>query len=207
MSLVSALVSDIRVEINDTPSTRFADDTTVILPLVKQAIRRANRIAQRSQLHFAKKSAALVTVANQNYVELPADLDIPIGLWRDDLHQKLKQNTETEWEQIIVSTSVSNWFLDLQNNRILFNAMPTSEINLTLWYYPSLAVDAYTTSSTMPWGGRLDDIIARYCALRIQNIEEQNTQADQAILQDMEASITSTYAPQSPLIIARDGWL
>ena len=207
MSLVSAVVSDIRVEVNDTASTRFPDDTTVILPLIKQAIRRANRIAQRSQLHFAKKSAALVTVANQNYVDLPADLDIPIGLWRDDLHQRIIQRTEQEWEQIVTSTSVANWFLDLQNNRIQFNAMPTSAINLTFWYFPIVDPSAYTTSSTMPWGGRLDDIIARYVSLRIQNLEEMNTQSDQAILNDMEQSIVSTYAPQNPLMVQRDGWL
>lgn len=206
MSLVSDCITDIRIEINDNDKTRFSDDTK-ILQLLKQAIRRANRICQRSQLHFAKKSAAIPTVANQAYVDLPADMDIPIGLWRDDLHQKLTQRTETEWEQIVTSTSVANWFLDLQNNRIQLNAMPTGIIALTLWYYPSLNTVAYTTASAMPWGGKLDDIIARYVALRIQNIEEQNTQADQAILTDMEASIVSVYAPQNPLVISRDGWL
>lgn len=206
MSLVSDCITDIRIEINDSDKTRFSDDAK-ILQLLKQAIRRANRICQRSQLHFAKKSAGIPTVANQAYVDLPADMDIPIGLWRDDLHQKLTQRTETEWEQIVTSTSVANWFLDLQNNRIQLNAMPTGIIALTLWYYPSLDTVAYTTASAMPWGGKLDDIIARYVALRIQNIEEQNTAADQAILQDMEASIVSVYAPQNPLVIARDGWL
>lgn len=207
MSLVSDVIAEVRVEINDTDSTRFPNDTTTILPIVKQAIRRANRICQRAQLHFAKKSAALVTVANQNYVDAPADLDIPIGLWRDDLHQKITQKTESEWEQIITASAVGNWFLDLQNSRILLNAAPTGVMNLTLWYFPTIDPSAYTVASTMPWGGKLDDIIARYVALRIQNIEEQNTAQDQAILNDMEASIISVYAPQSPLTVKMDGWL
>ena len=206
MSLVSDVITDIRIEVNDSDKTRFPTDTK-ILQLLKQALRRANRICQRSQLHFAKVSASIPTVANQNYVDLPADMDIPIGLWRDDLHQKLTQRTETEWEQIVTSTSVANWFLDLQGNKILLNSTPTGIIGLTLWYYPSLDVTAFSATTPMPWGGKLDDIIARYVALRIQNIEEQNTQADQAILQDMEASIVSVYAPQNPLVIARDGWL
>ena len=207
MSLVSALISDIRVEINDTASTRFTDDTTTILPLVKQAIRRANRICQRSQLQFAKKKLALVTVANQDYITMPADMDIPIGLWNDSTHTKLTQKTETDWEQIIVAGSVSNWFLDLENSKILLNATPTGVMNLTLWYFPAIDVSAYTTASTMPWGGKLDDIIARYVALRIQNIEEQNIATDQTILQDMEQSIVSTYAPLSPLVISGGGWM
>jgi len=207
MSLLSDVIADIRVELNDTDKTRFTDDTTTILPILKQAIRRANRICQRAQLHFSKKSAALVTVSNQNYILIPADLDVPIGLWRDDLHQKLDQKTETEWQQIVTASSIANWFLDLQNGRILLNATPTDIINLTLWYFPVMDATAYTVSSTMPWNGRLDDIIARYVALRIQNIEEQNTAQDQTILNDMETSIVSVYAPQSPLTIKMDGWM
>lgn len=207
MSVVSDVIADIRVEINDTEKTRFPNDAAPIMPLLKQAIRRASRICQRAQLHFAKKSAALVTVIGQNYIDLPADVDIPIGLWRDDLHQKLTQKTEGDWEQIITSTATSSWFLDLENGRILLNATPTAEIGLTLWYFPMVNAAAYTTTTPMPWGGRLDDIIGRYVALRIQNIEEMNTAADQAILQDMEASITSAYAPLAPTVIAMNGWL
>lgn len=207
MSLVSDLISCVRVEINDSDSTRFPNDTTAILPLVKQAIRRANRICQRSQLHFAKKSAALVTVDGQNYVDLPDDVDLVIGLWRDDLHTKIIQRTESEWEQIISASALSNWFLDLQNNKILLNGTPIGAVNLTLWYFPTIDTAAITPASTMPWGGRLDDIISRYVALRLQNIEEQNTAQDQAILNDLEASIISTYAPLSPLSIKMDGWL
>lgn len=207
MSLVSSVIADIRIEINDSASTRFTDDTTVILPLLKQAIRRANRICQRSQLHFAKKSAALVTVANQDYVALPIDMDIPIGIWRDDLHTKLTQKSESDWEQIVVAGVLDNWFLDLQNSKILLNAVPTGVMNLTMWYFPSVDPSAYTTASTMPWGGKLDDIIARYVALRIQNIEEASTSQDQAILQDMEESIISAYAPLTPQSVEMRGWL
>ena len=205
MSLVSDVISDIRIEINDTGSTRFND--TTVLALLKQAIRRANRICQRSQLQFAKKKAAMVTVAAQNYLDAPLDIDIPIGLWRDDLHQKLTQKNESDWQQIITASELANWFWDMEDGKFYFNGAPQSIVNLTLWYYPSLDVSAYTSASTMPWGGRLDDIIARYVALRLQNIEEQNVTQDQTILQDMESSIVTTYAPQSPLSIAMNGWL
>lgn len=205
MSLVSNVIEDIRIEINDSNSTRFTD--AAILPIVKQALRRANRICQRAGLQFAKKKAAMVTVAAQNYLDAPLDIDIPIGLWRDDLHQKLTQKNESDWQQIITASELANWFWDMEDGKFYFNGAPQSITNLTLWYYPSLDVSAYTTTSTMPWGGRLDDIIARYVALRLQNIEEQNVAQDQTILQDMETSIVTTYAPQSPLSIAMNGWL
>lgn len=205
MSLVSDVISDIRIEINDTGSTRFND--TTVLALLKQAIRRANRICQRSQLQFAKKKAAMTTVADQDYLDAPVDIDIPIGLWRDDLHSKITQKNEQDWEQIITAQEIACWFLDVENNKIYFNGVPTHEIDLTMWYFPTVDPSAYDATSTMPWNGKLDDIIARYVALRLQNIEEQNTTQDQAILNDMEASIVSTYAPLSPLSVPMSGWL
>lgn len=205
MSLVSNVISDIRIEINDIDSTRFTD--TTVLAIIKQAIRRANRICQRSQLQFAKKKAAMTTVAAQDYLDAPIDIDIPIGLWRDDLHSKITQKTESDWEQIIAAQEIACWFLDVGDNKIYFNGVPTQEINLTMWYFPVIDPSAYDTATTMPWNGKLDDIIARYVAMRLQNIEEQNTTQDAAILQDMEASIVSVYAPLSPLSVSMNGWL
>ena len=205
MSLVSNVISDIRIEINDIDSTRFTD--TTILAILKQAVRRANRICQRSQLQFAKKKAAMTTVAAQDYLDAPIDIDIPIGLWRDDLHSKITQKTESDWEQIIAAQEIACWFLDVENNKIYFNGVPAHDINLTMWYFPVIDPSAYDAATTMPWNGKLDDIIARYVAMRLQNIEEQNITQDQAILSDMEASIVATYAPQSPLAIPMNGWL
>ena len=205
MSLVSNVISDIRIEINDIDSTRFTDAT--ILAILKQAVRRANRICQRSQLQFAKKKASMTTVAAQDYLDAPIDIDIPIGLWRDDLHSKITQKTESDWEQIIAAQEIACWFLDVDNNKIYFNGVPAHDINLTMWYFPVIDPSAYDATTTMPWNGKLDDIIARYVAMRLQNIEEQNTTQDAAILQDMEASIVSVYAPLSPLSVSMNGWL
>lgn len=207
MSLVSTVISDIRVEVNDTASTRFTDDTTSILPLVKQAIRRANRICQRQQLHFAKKKAALVTVAGQNYVDFPADFDLPIALFRDDLHVRIPQINEDEWEQIVSADEMAAWFMDYENSKILLNATPATAVNLSFWYFPKIDPSAYTVASTMPWGGKLDDIVSRYVAMRLQNIEEQDVTVDQAILQDMENSIVTTYAPLNPMQVKMKGWM
>jgi len=208
MSLVSAVISDIRIEINDTESTRFSNDTTVILPIVKQAIRRANRVCQRAGLHFAKKSAAITCTANQAYATAPTDLDIPLGLYRDDTHEEIVQIGEGDWETMYSGQSpLLYWFNDVQNGRVLFNGTPTSATALTMWYFPLIDPSAYTTASTMPWGGRLDDVIVKYVALRIQNLEEMDVTVDMSILKDMEVSIIETYQPQNPTAIAGKGWL
>jgi hypothetical protein len=59
----------------------------------------------------------------------------------------------------------------------------------------------------MPWGGRLDDIIARYTATRMQNIDEMNVNTDMALMADFENQITTAYRPQSPTMIASEGWI
>jgi hypothetical protein len=207
MSLVSTVIADIRVEINDTESTRFTNDTAVILPLVKQAIRRANRIVQRVGLHFGKKKVTVTTTANQAYSTLTADLDIPLGLYRDSDHTKIWQLGEDEWEQTETASELTYWFLDIENSKFLWNGTPTTARSLTFWYYPTVDPSAYTTSSTMPWGGRLDDIIAKYVALRIQNLEEMNIKVDENILKDMEVSIIEAYMPQNPTSLQGSGWL
>ena len=89
MSTVADVIADVRVEINDVSKTRFSSDTSEILPIVKQAIRRANRVVQRHSIPFAKTSATPTTVADTAYVSLPSDFDIPIGIWRDDTDERL----------------------------------------------------------------------------------------------------------------------
>jgi hypothetical protein len=207
MSLISAVISDIRVEIHDTDLTRFVDDTTVILPLVKQAIRRANRICQRHKLNFAKVSLTFPTVVGLNYVNYPSDLDIPIGLWRTDTHGKITQIDEEVWETILTAPELKYWMLDTENGHIWLSGTPASITDLKFWYFPTVDPSVYTTAHTMPWAGRLDDIIARYVAMRIQNIEEANIQTDQGILQEMENSIIDNYAPMNPLSVPAKGWM
>ena len=77
MSVVSTLIADVRYYINDTASARFTD--TYLLALVKRAVGRANRVAQRNNLQFGKKKATLTTTAGTAYVSLPTDFDTTIG--------------------------------------------------------------------------------------------------------------------------------
>ncbi len=206
MSLVSDVITSVRYEINDIDKTRFTTDTP-ILSYVKRAVSRANRIAERNALQFAKKKVTLTTVANQSYVSLPTDFDVDIGLWRDSSHTKIKKCTESEWEQIISAATVDYWYLDIENSRILFNGTPASVETLTFYYFPKIDTSAYATTTTMPWEGKIDDIIVEYVSLRIKNLDEMDVSIDLQLLQDMENQILQAYAPTSVLVTDGSGWL
>lgn len=207
MALISALITELRTDLSDDNSTRFTD--TQLLNLFKKAIRRSNRVVQRNGIQFAKKKATLTTVANQDYLTLSdiTDFDVPIGLWRSDTHSKIPFRTEAEWEQIISASAVSHALLDYQNDKILFKSTPSSALTLYFYYYPTVDPSAYTTASSSPWGGRLDDMIMEYVGLRAKNIDEMSLEFDQQLLQDMENQILQAYMPNAPTIVEGEGWL
>lgn len=208
MATIASLITELRTDLSDDNSTRFTD--TQLLNMFKKAIRRANRIVQRNGIQFGKKKASLTTVADQDYLTLSssiADFDVPIGIWRSDTESKVEFRTETEWEELVSPSSVSHAYLDYQNDKILFKGTPSSALTLYFHYFPTVDPSAYTTASSTPWSGRLDDIIMEYVGLRMKNIDEMDARVDQALLTDMEAQILSAYAPNSPLVSEGKGWL
>src|SRR5512133_123657 len=122
MAAISALITELRTDLNDDDSTRFTD--TKLLNFFKKAIRRANRIVQRNGIQFAKSKGAISTSASLDYVALPADFDVWHGLYRDDTHLEIPRKTEREWETILSAGAMENCLLDQSNSRIYFNATP-----------------------------------------------------------------------------------
>jgi len=205
MATIASLITELRTYLNDDDSTRFTD--TKLLNYYKKAIRRANRIVQRNGIQFAKSKGAINTSATLDYVSLPADFDVWHGLYRDDTHREIPKKTEREWETILSASAMANCLLDQANSRIYFNAPPGAVVALTLWYYPTIDPSAYTTATSTPWGGRLDDIINEYVGLRAKNLDEMDAKFDQALLTDMENQILQAYAPNAPLVAEGSGWL
>lgn len=208
MALISALITEIRTDLNDDDSSRFTD--TIILNVIKKAIRRANRIAQRNGLQFAKKKVSLSTVASQDYVDISAavsDMDVWIGLYRDDLHQEIKKRTEREWELIVSASAIANCLFDQANSKIYLNGTPSSVQTLTLWYYPTVDPSAYTTATSTPWNGRIDDIIAEYAGTRLKNIDEMDVSFEKQLLADLENQLLQAYAPNAPTVVEGTGWM
>lgn len=208
MATISSLITELRTDLSDDSSTRFTD--AQLLNMFKKAIRRANRIVQRNGIQFGKKKATLTTVANQDYLTLSSsisDFDVAIGIWRDDTDSKVEFRTEGEWEELISPAAVSYAYLDYQNDKILFKGTPSSALTLYFHYFPTVDPAAYTTASSTPWSGRLDDIILEYVGVRMKNIDEMDARVDQALLTDMETQILQAYAPNAPYVVEGKGWL
>ena len=208
MALISAMITEIRTDLNDDDSTRWTD--AKILNVIKKAIRRANRIVQRNGVHFAKKVAAITTVANQAYLTLSTsvtDFDVFISLWHDDNHREIALKNEHEWEGISSASALDYCHIDYTNDKLEFQSTPSSAEALTLWYYPTVDPSAYTVSSSMPWSGRLDDMISEYVIARLKNIDEMSLDFEQQTLADMENQILQAYAPNSPCMVEGNGWL
>ncbi len=205
MAAISALITELRTDLNDDASTRFTD--AKLLNLFKKAIRRANRIVQRNGIQFAKSKAAINTSATLDYVSLPATFDVWNGLYRDDTHKEIPKRTEKEWETIYSATALEQCLLDQANGLIYFNATPGAVVALTLWFYPTIDPSAYTTATSTPWSGRIDDIIMEYVGLRAKNIDEMEASFDQALLQDMESQILSAYSSNAVTIVDGAGWI
>lgn len=208
MAVISTLITELRTDLSDDGSTRFTD--TQLLNLFKKAIRRANRIVQRNCIQFAKKKVTLSTVSSQDYIDISssvADFDVWIGLFQDSTHDEIIKKTEQEWETLLSATVLQYCLLDQANSKIYFNSTPSSILSLTLWYYPTIDPSAYTTASSTPWSGRLDDIIMEYVSIRAKNIDEMNITVDTQLLTDMEAQIVSAYMPNTVTMIEGKGWL
>jgi hypothetical protein len=208
MATISALITEIRTDINDSDSTRFAD--APILSTVKKAIRRANRIVQRNGIQFAKQKVALTCTPAQAYIDISAvtpEVDVWIGLYNDALHKEIPKKTEREWELIISASSIASCLFDQANDKIYLNGTPSGADTLTLWYYPVIDPSSYTVASSTPWEGRIDDLIMEYARLRLLNIDEFSLTFDQALLTDFENQILQSYAPNSVLVTEGSGWL
>lgn len=206
MSTVNDIINDVRLELNDTEDVRYTD--AQLIQIVCRAVNRANRVAQRNELQFAKKKAALTCSSAVATVALPADFDVPLprSLWRTDTKEEVILLKENQWEEVAADQDALNYaYLDMENSWLRFKGTPTAATPLNLYYFPTISTSTYTAGSTMPWGGRLDDAIKEYVVLRCQNIDEMDVSASLQLLQDFESQILGAYRNQSPTVILPAG--
>jgi hypothetical protein len=129
-----------------------------------------------------------------------------IGLWRADTQASIPFPPETTWEEALAPTQLSMAALDYVNDKILFKGTPTAAVSLDLWYFPTISTATMTVGSTMPWGGRIDDIIMEYSANRLKNIDEMDLTYDTQLMTDMENQILRAYFPNSAMYNETKGW-
>lgn len=207
MSTVGTVIDEVRAEMNDLTTTRFTADTD-ILPFVKRAVRRANRICQINGMEFSKLFTTIYTTASTAYVSMPTNFDVFIEMYRNDTRAAVPLKTEWQWMELsgTASAELIGAKLDYANSRIMVRGTPDTSVGLDLWYFPTVDPSAYTTSSTMPWSGRLDDAIIEYVSLRLKNMDEYNVDAEKALLADMETAILNAYHTNQQTVVDDNGW-
>lgn len=206
MSLVSDVISQIRLELNDQQSARWSD--AELLLWIRKAIARVTPILYRNGIQFARSTSTITTVAGQAAYSLPSDFGTPYGLYRDSNHVKLTQCSEDEWNTLASAGEATNWAIlyDTGTQKIYIKGTPASAYTLTFVYYPVISTSAYTTASTMPWGGKLDQVVSEYVRVCCLNSDEQSITTDVQLMTDIENNILSFYGAQSPIVIQRAGW-
>lgn len=197
MSLVSAVITDIRTELDDGDSTRWTD--AQILAVVKKALRRVDNIAVRFGLEFAKSSATVTVSSGESTTALPTDFKRDIGLYYN--YEEIPKLDTSGFE-----TKRSGSYWRINGSNIEIKEAVTDDTDLTLWYYPLTDYSAYTTASTMPWSGKLDDMVVNYAALLLKNTDEYSVETDMAIAKEIEQMILSVYMPLSATVQDRNGY-
>ena len=199
MSTISDIITEVRVECDDVDKTRWDNDDDLILPLVKRAYRRVENIGIRKGLDFARTKAILTLSSGSTTVALPDDFKRDIGLYIGN--EEITKLPLDEFEQ---TTSGDYWIIN--GDSIQFISTASEDTSITFWYYPALEISEYTTSTTTPWNGRLDDIVVEYVSLRLKNIDEYNTEMELQFLAEMQDQILEVYQPLTAVIQTMGGW-
>jgi len=199
MSTVANVITDIRVNLDDVDSTRFTSDTTIILPLIKKALRRAENIAIRKGLEFVKTRTTLTLLEDAKTVALPALFKRDIAMYYDYAEVPKRDNDYFER-----CSSGTMWRVNGANAE--FKTAATADTDYIFWYFPYIDFSAYAVGTTMPWDGKLDDIIIAYVTMRLLNLDEYDANMELELLADMETNILETYGPITAMLQESDGY-
>ncbi len=197
MALVSAVITEIRVNLDDSDSTRWSD--TPILSLIKTALRRTENICIRKGLEFAKASTTLTLLEDATTVALPDLFKRDIAMYYDNYEVPKKDIDYFER-----CSSGDMWRINGVNAE--FKTAATEDTEYTFWYYPYIDFSAYVVGSSMPWADRMNDIVVDYVTMRLANVDEYDVSMEKELLAEMERNILETYGPMTATLQEADGY-
>lgn len=202
--LISAAITYVRQELNDSLSSRWTSDSQ-ILRFVARAIDRAQHVIRKSAPQLASKSTTLTFYSGIATADIPDDFLAPISMTRSDGKQ-MRHVPEQDWDRLDASLDECSCWHIVDNESIEVHSSPTSDREATLRYFYDVTPYSLTTSDSMPWGGRFDGPIMDYAANRARNVDEMNIQADEVLLRELETRILDTLMLWSPGVVDSDGW-
>ena len=196
MSTVADVITQIRFETDDADGTRWEDAT--VLKAVIKAIKRADNVVIKNGLEFGKASTTLTVSSGATTTAAPS-MRQDIGLFNDGAEVEKLSTHDFETKE--------GDYWRINGSNIELKEEVDEDTEYTFWYYPLTDYSSYTSVSTMPWDGRLDDFIADYAALVLKNIDEYSIEVDIQLAKDFEQSILDVYKPLTPIVQQRKGWL
>ena len=200
MMLFSELITDMRVELDDSSSTRWNDDQ--LLSFIKRAVRRIHDILVKNNIEFAQSSQEYNIVSGTSNYDLPADFMIPMGLYNVTTRKQFIHISKDTG--LRVKSSATCGYYSIIGNELVLDGPPTSAFTLTLYYYP-IADTSITTASSLPYSAKLADSLLLYSCLLAKNVDEMDVSIDVSMLQDIETTIVNLYGRIEPAITHLEG--
>lgn len=200
---IGDLIGEIRLELTDEQKTRWTDEQ--MLKILGKAYRRLSHVLYRNDVELGRMVWHFDTETGREDYPLPGDFMADYGLYRDATKTKLAKQSDDSWEQLSHPGECTAWLI--RGDNLYIACAPSDSYGLTLVYWPLLDTASMDLESPTPFGGKFDDLVAEYAALRLKNIDEMDVSLDSQLLQDLENNLLSTYSAISPVTIGRRGWL
>ncbi len=201
------LIDELRLELDDTEETRWTDDN--LLLACKRGVRRLQAIIAKHELTFGKfykdfntaVSTADYAIGSGLAVDI-ADFGAPIQLYRTSTDASLHFVNADVYTRLHSVGECKYWML--YDGSIYISSTPSAVIGLRFWYWPMLT-QTITTSTTVPYGDKLPDLLIDYVAARQKNIDEMNVATDMQLLTELESKVLGFYQNYGPTELEHEG--
>lgn len=205
MDIQTLIDNHIRPKLDDDEEVRWDDDQMV--NIIMEVVDQVGTILNRHGLQFAKEKATIATVADQDYIDVSAQsppIASIIDIYDPSTKKPLKHEEEDGWERLVSPAGVYHYmWLD---GKIYLKSTPSAVGNLTMYYWPDIDTSAYTVGTSMPWGDRLNFIIAQQVVVICQNVDEMDIAMDDKWLKALELKIARKFSGLHTRKVARKGW-
>ncbi len=200
---VGELMDEVRLELTDELKTRWSD--AQMLSILGKGYRRLSHVLYRNDVELGRAVYRFDTEPGREDYPLPGDFMADYGLYRDATNTRLAKQSDDSWELLQSPGESTAWLI--RGDSLYIAGQPTAAYSMTLVYWPLVDTSGLDAGSPTPFGGKLDDIVAEYAALRLKNIDEMDVTLDAQLLQDLENNLLTTYSAISPVTVTRRGWL
>lgn len=200
---ISRLIDELRLEMTDELKTRWTD--AQMLSILGKAYRRLAHVLYRGDIEPGRSAWTFDAEPDREAYPLPLDFLADYGLYREDTHARLTKHSEDSFNRLAAPDECSAWVI--RGDTLLIAGTPRVRRALRLVYWPLADTRSLAMDSPTPYGGRFDDMVAEYAALRLKNIDEMDATTDAGLLQDFEANVLATFSGIDPATLERRGWL